>query len=61
MSEVVDNNSILIDPFELTEQVSGAAARSASNAAMEAKKEVSEFKSLWNGLLDDIFGPAKKS
>ncbi|KAI9785748.1 MAG: hypothetical protein M1839_008765 [Geoglossum umbratile] len=58
MSEVVDNNSILIDPFKLTEQVSGAAAR--SKTAVAGKKP-SELKALWDGLLDDIFGPAKKS
>ncbi|KAI9771272.1 MAG: hypothetical protein M1840_002242 [Geoglossum simile] len=60
MSEVVDNNSIQIDPFELTEQVSDAAARSSSKGAMGAKKEMSELKYLWNGILDDIFGPTRK-
>ncbi|KAH0543870.1 hypothetical protein FGG08_001909 [Glutinoglossum americanum] len=61
MSEVVDNTSIQIDPFKLTEQVSGAAARSASKAAREAKQEVGALSALWDGLLDDIFGPPKKS
>jgi hypothetical protein len=61
MSEVVDNNSIQINPFELTEQVSDAAARSASKGGMGSKKEMSELRYLWNGILDDIFGPAKKS
>jgi len=61
MSEVVDNNSIQIDPFELTEQVSDAAARSASKGAIGYKKPMSELKYLWSGMLEDIFGPAKKS
>jgi hypothetical protein len=60
MSEVVDNTSIQIDPFKLAEQVSGAAARSASIAAGEVKKEAGALKTLWNGFLDDVFGPVKK-
>lgn len=52
MSEVVDNHAIDIDPYKLTETV-GKAAKKASG---QAEEEVSMFKEVWGGLMDDLFG-----
>ena len=56
MSEVVDNHSVEIDPFTLTETVSR------SRQGEELKKEHalaggSPIKEFWNGFLDDLLGP----
>ncbi|KAL4809046.1 hypothetical protein BDV18DRAFT_157983 [Aspergillus unguis] len=59
MSEVVDNDSVEIDPFSLTEAVGK------SRLGAELKSQQSETKSaakeLWNGFLDDLLGPKQSS
>ena len=58
MSEVTDNASMNIDPYELTEAVRGAAE--AARAKMEGAGKVVErdgdLREFWKGLLDDVFG-----
>jgi len=58
MSEVVDNHSIDIDPFSLTEAVGR------SRFGEETKRRASSsptgqgiMRELWSGFLDDILGP----
>ncbi|KAL4755245.1 hypothetical protein BDW72DRAFT_56439 [Aspergillus terricola var. indicus] len=61
MSEVVDNDSVEIDPFSLTEAV----GKSRYAAELKSQQEQGGTKSiaseLWNGLLDDILGPKQQS
>ncbi|RDW57021.1 uncharacterized protein DSM5745_11594 [Aspergillus mulundensis] len=61
MSEVVDNDSVEIDPFSLTEAV----GKSRYAAELKSQQQQSETKSvaseLWNGLLDDLLGPKQQS
>lgn len=64
MSEVVDNHSVPIDPFSLTETVGrsrhGAIQRQrdvAQNAAAEEKGIVRE---LWSGFVEDLLGQGPK-
>ena len=54
MSEVTDNHSIELDPYNLTEKVAMAARK----IAVEMKEGVNEgvLRQLWNGVLDDILG-----
>ena len=58
MSEVVDNGSVEIDPFNLTEAVGR------SRQGEELKKEEASLKGpiqeFWSGFLDDLLGPKQQ-
>ena len=58
MSEVVDNHSIDIDPFSLTETVGrsrvGEEVQRRTNGSSSNQGVVRE---LWSGFLDDVLGP----
>jgi hypothetical protein len=64
MSEVVDNHSVDIDPFKLTEVVGksrhGELQRKAT-AAGSRKHEQGVFGQLWTGILDDLIEPQRSS
>lgn len=59
MSEVVDNSSVDIDPFSLTETV----GRSRFGEALQRSqaKEPGVVKELWTGFLEDLMGPKQAS
>ncbi|RAH74328.1 uncharacterized protein BO66DRAFT_388385 [Aspergillus aculeatinus CBS 121060] len=52
MTEVVDNHSVDIDPFSLTEAV----GKSRFGAESTQQKEPGVFRELWTGVVDDILG-----
>lgn len=58
MSEVVDNHAMDVDPFDLTNTVTNAAAKMTGVPA-EKLKEPGVVQELWNGMLDDVFGSKK--
>ncbi|KAL4927193.1 uncharacterized protein BDV17DRAFT_292864 [Aspergillus undulatus] len=55
MSEVVDNDSVEIDPFSLTEAV--GKSRYAAELKSEQSKGTGVVSELWSGFLDDLLGP----
>lgn len=59
MSEVVDNHSVDLDPFSLTEAVgrsrTGEAMQRQANGSGAGQPGV--VKELWAGFLDDVLGP----
>ncbi|KAJ6108075.1 hypothetical protein N7523_009398 [Penicillium sp. IBT 18751x] len=58
MSEVVDNHSIDIDPFSLTEAVSRSRVGEEVQRQTNGKPtESGIIKELWTGFLDDVLGP----
>lgn len=58
MAEVVDNNSVDIDPFSLTETV----GKSRTGAEQwKQQNEPGVLKELWTGFLEDILGPKQQS
>lgn len=60
MSEVVDNHSVEIDPFTLTEAV----GRSRQGEELQKQKALAEkgaVQEFWSGLLDDLLGPRQQS
>lgn len=58
MSEVVDNHSIDIDPFSLTETVSRSRVGEEIQRRTNGKSsETGVIKELWTGFLDDVLGP----
>ncbi|KAL2833386.1 hypothetical protein BDW59DRAFT_138578 [Aspergillus cavernicola] len=60
MSEVVDNDSVDIDPYSLTEAVEKS--RYIAELLREQNGDQSGVvKELWSGLLDDILGPKQQS
>lgn len=58
MSEVTDNHSIELDPYELVNKVQAAAAKM-TGLPVEELKEPGVMKKLWDGLLDDLLGARK--
>lgn len=60
MSEVTDNHSIELDPYDLTSKVTAAAAKMAQVPA-ENFKEPGLVTEIWNGFLDDLLGAGKHS
>ncbi|PYH47487.1 uncharacterized protein BP01DRAFT_216981 [Aspergillus saccharolyticus JOP 1030-1] len=54
MTEVVDNHSVDIDPFSLTEAV--GKSRSGADSTKQGSKEPGLFRELWTGVMDDILG-----
>lgn len=59
MSEVVDNHSVEIDPFSLTEAVGKSRYAAEMNGQQGGGKSVAS--QLWNGFLDDLLGPKSPS
>ena len=60
MSEVTDNHSIELDPYDLTSKVTAAAAK-VTDAPAENSKEPGLVTQIWNGFFDDLLGPGKPS
>lgn len=60
MSEVTDNHSIELDPYDLTSKVTAAAAK-VTHAPAENSKEPGLVTQIWNGFFDDLLGPRKPS
>lgn len=60
MSEVTDNHSVELDPYDLTSKVTAAAAKMAQVPG-ENSKEPGLVTGIWNGLLDDLLGSGKHS
>lgn len=60
MSEVTDNHSIELDPYDLTSKVTAAAAKIVQVPA-ENSKEPGLVTDIWNGFLDDLLGSGKHS
>lgn len=60
MSEVTDNHSIELDPYDLTSKVTAAAAKIAQVPAKNLK-EPGLVTEIWNGFLDDLLGSEKHS
>ncbi|MCJ1470544.1 hypothetical protein MMC07_009190 [Pseudocyphellaria aurata] len=58
MSEVTDNHSMELDPYDLTSKVTAAAAKVAQ-VPEENPTEPGWVKEIWNGFLDDLFGSGK--
>ena len=58
MSEVTDNHSIELDPYDLVHKVQAAAAKM-TGLPIEQLKEPGVMKKLWDGLLDDLLGAGK--
>ncbi|KAL4785747.1 hypothetical protein BJX76DRAFT_159661 [Aspergillus varians] len=58
MSEVVDNESMDIDPFSLTEAV--GKARYAAELKNQQNGTSSVVSELWGGFLDDLLGPKQQ-
>ncbi|CEL02638.1 hypothetical protein ASPCAL03804 [Aspergillus calidoustus] len=61
MSEVVDNDSVEIDPFSLTEAVGKSRYAAAQKQQNGSETGPGVVKELWSGLLDDILGPKQSS
>ncbi|KAJ5665752.1 uncharacterized protein N7477_008200 [Penicillium maclennaniae] len=58
MSEVVDNHSVDIDPFSLTEAVDRSRVGEEVQRRTNGKHtETGIIKELWTGFLDDVLGP----
>lgn len=63
MFEVVDNHAVELSPFDLTNKVTTAATGAATKVAemgRERMKEPSVLQEIWDGLVNDIFGPKDK-
>lgn len=60
MSEVADNLSVDLDPYDLTRKVAASGAQEKELAAGKLENP-GIFKAFWNGLLDDLFGVKKSS
>jgi hypothetical protein len=52
MSDVRDNSSVTLDPFDLTSKVQHAANKVGAGLA----KETGVIREVWDGMLDDLFG-----
>lgn len=63
MSEVVDNHSVDIDPFSLTEAVgrSQIGEQQQRQANGSGSREPGVMRELWTGFLDDVLGPKGSS
>lgn len=56
LSDVVDNGAISIDPYDLATKVRQAARQLGEKVSPEGSKEPGQWKQVWAGLLDDVFG-----
>ncbi|KAE8323358.1 hypothetical protein BDV39DRAFT_182368 [Aspergillus sergii] len=61
MAEVVDNTSVDIDPFSLTEAVGKSRFGEEVWKSQNGSKEPGVVKELWTGFLEDILGPKQQS
>lgn len=61
MSDVVDNHAADIDHFELTKHVTNAASKVADVGTQQIENYGGSIRSLWEGLMDDVFGERKVS
>ncbi|KAE8353921.1 hypothetical protein BDV28DRAFT_132209 [Aspergillus coremiiformis] len=61
MAEVVDNNSVDIDPFSLTEAVGKSRFGEELWKQEHSSKEPGVVRELWDGFLEDILGPQQQS
>ena len=59
MSDVMDNHSADMDPFDLTNKVTNAASKMTGVPAEELKEGA--IRQLWAGLVDDVFGSRQPS
>lgn len=60
MSEVVDNHSVPIDPFNLTAAV-GKSRNNAIHQQNGHSQETGVLRDLWTGIVEDILGPKQTS
>lgn len=62
MSEVVDNHSVDIDPFRLTETVGRSRdGENQQKLAASNQQEKGVIGELWSGFIDDLLGPKENS
>lgn len=61
MSEVIDNHSVPIDPFVLTETVRKSRDGEIQRKANGNQREKGVIGELWSGFLDDLLGPKEVS
>lgn len=61
MTEVVDNHSVDIDPFSLTEAVGKSRFEAELQQQRKAAKEPGVVRELWTGMWEDIFRPSQSS
>ena len=60
MSEVVDNHSVEIDPFTLTETV-GRSRQGEELKKQQAADSKGPIQQFWSGFLDDLLGPKEQA
>ena len=60
MSEVTDNHAIELDPYDLTNKVTAAAAKIAE-MPLSSVKRVGVMRELWTELCDALLGPKRVS
>lgn len=61
MSEVVDNHSVEIDPFSLTETVGRSRTGEEIQRQANGGSQPGVVRELWSGFLDDVLGPKQTS
>ena len=60
MTEVVDNHSVDIDPFSLTETVGKSRFGQELNRQQNGTSEPGVVRELWSGFLEDLLGPKQQ-
>ncbi|PWY93715.1 hypothetical protein BO94DRAFT_532647 [Aspergillus sclerotioniger CBS 115572] len=60
MTEVVDNHSVDIDPFSLTETVGKSRFGQELNRQQNGSSEPGVVRELWSGFLEDLLGPKQQ-
>lgn len=60
MTEVVDNHSVDIDPFSLTETVGKSRYGEQLQKQQNGSGEPGVMRELWSGFLDDLLGPKQQ-
>lgn len=61
LSDVVDNGAITLDPYDLSTKVSRAARKLSEKVVTKEEGGVpGVLKQVWNGLMDDVFGPSSR-
>lgn len=61
LSEVVDNDSVDIDPFNLTEAVGRSRFGEELQRQSNGVREPGVIRELWTGFLEDVLGPKQTS
>ena len=59
ISDVADSGSGQLDPFALASSVSSSATNHDQNMAVHKDDEKRVFRQVWNGPVDDVFGPPR--